>query len=130
MLLRRIATRASRCPCDNPRRPTTPPADRRAAAPWCRGGRGRWRSAATRAARSACPRWCGVYGLKPTHGLVPYTGILPIEVTIDHCGPMANSVEDVARLLSVIAGPDGLDPRQIGTRTNRLLKASGEACAG
>ena len=27
--------------------------------------------------------WCGVYGLKPTHGLVPYTGIMPIELTID-----------------------------------------------
>ncbi|MFQ5567302.1 MAG: amidase [Paracoccaceae bacterium] len=61
--------------------------------------------------------WCGVYGLKATHGLVPYTGILPIELTIDHCGPMANSVADVAQLLSVIAGTDGLDPRQIDTKT-------------
>lgn len=65
--------------------------------------------------------WCGVYGLKPTHGLVPYTGILPIELTIDHCGPMANSVADVAQLLSVIAGPDGLDPRQIDTQTQDYM---------
>ena len=56
--------------------------------------------------------WCGVYGLKPTHGLVPYTGIYTIEASIDHCGPMADTVEDCARLLSAIAGPDGLDPRQ------------------
>jgi amidase len=67
--------------------------------------------------------WCGIYGLKPTHGLVPYTGVFPIELTLDHCGPMANSVDDVALLLSVIAGPDGLDPRQIGTRTQDYIKA-------
>ena len=57
--------------------------------------------------------WTGVYGLKPTHGLVPYTGVFPIELTFDHCGPMAGTVEDVALLLSVIAGEDGHDPRQI-----------------
>ena len=57
--------------------------------------------------------WTGVYGLKPTHGLVPYTGAFPIELTLDHCGPMAGTVEDVALLLSVIAGEDGHDPRQI-----------------
>ena len=56
--------------------------------------------------------WCGIYGLKPTYGLVPYTGIFPIELTLDHTGPMARSVADVALLLEAIAGPDGLDPRQ------------------
>ena len=56
--------------------------------------------------------WCGVVGLKPTHGLVPYTGICALEASIDHCGPMGATVEDVARLLTVVAGPDGLDPRQ------------------
>ena len=55
---------------------------------------------------------CGCYGLKPTYGLVPYTGIFPIENTIDHTGPMAASVEDVALFLEVIAGKDPLDPRQ------------------
>src|SRR5262244_608328 len=56
--------------------------------------------------------WCGICGLKPTYGLVPYTGIFPIELTLDHTGPMARTVADVALLLEVIAGPDGLDPRQ------------------
>jgi amidase len=56
--------------------------------------------------------WCGIYGLKPTWGLVPYTGAFPIETTLDHLGPMARSSRDVALMLSVIAGPDGLDPRQ------------------
>lgn len=58
--------------------------------------------------------WCGIVGLKPTYGLVPYTGVFPIEMTLDHTGPMARTVEDVALLLDVIAGPDGLDPRQNG----------------
>lgn len=57
--------------------------------------------------------WCGIYGLKGTHGLVPYTGVFPIELTLDHTGPMAATVEDVALLLTAVAGEDeGLDPRQ------------------
>jgi amidase len=56
--------------------------------------------------------WSGIVGLKPTHGLVPYTGAFPIEPTLDHLGPMGKRVADVALLLSVIAGPDGLDARQ------------------
>jgi amidase len=56
---------------------------------------------------------CGVYGLKPTYGLVPYTGCVPIDVSVDHLGPMGRRVEDLARLLEAIAGfDDGLDPRQ------------------
>jgi amidase len=67
--------------------------------------------------------WCGIYGLKGTHGLVPYTGVFPIELTIDHCGPMGASVEDVARLLTAIAGPDGADPRQNETVTQDYMAA-------
>lgn len=58
--------------------------------------------------------WSGVYGLKPTYGLVPYTGCATIEGTIDHAGPMANDAEGIARLLQAIAGTDPLDPRQRG----------------
>jgi len=56
--------------------------------------------------------WCGCVGLKPTFGLVPYTGIVGLGHTFDHVGPLARSVEDCARTLEVVAGPDGLDPRQ------------------
>lgn len=56
--------------------------------------------------------FCGVVGLKPTHGLVPYTGIIGIDPCIDHTGPMTRSVADCALLLEVLAGKDGLDPRQ------------------
>ena len=44
---------------------------------------------------------CGVVGLKPTHGLVPYTGAMSCEPTVDHLGPMAKNVKDVALLLEV-----------------------------
>jgi amidase len=56
--------------------------------------------------------WCGVVGLKPTHGLVPYTGIAGIDQTFDHAGPMARSVPDAAALLQAIAGRHESDPRQ------------------
>lgn len=53
----------------------------------------------------------GIYGLKPTHGLVPYTGLTALHPAIDHCGPMAGSLRDTALLLTVLAGYDGFDPR-------------------
>lgn len=56
--------------------------------------------------------FCGVYGLKPTWGLVPYTGIIGVDATIDHVGPLSTTVEASAAVLEVIAGEDGLDPRQ------------------
>ena len=56
--------------------------------------------------------FCGTVGHKPTHGLVPYTGAFPIENTIDHLGPITRTVQDAALLLEVLAGRDGLDPRQ------------------
>jgi amidase len=75
--------------------------------------------------------WSGVLGLKPTFGLVPYTGICALEASIDHCGPMGATVEDVARLLTVIAGRDGLDPRQpADIPTVDYLAAMGEGLRG
>ncbi|XP_072042895.1 amidase-like [Amphiura filiformis] len=57
--------------------------------------------------------WNGCVGLKPTWGLVPYTGAGSIEPSVDHLGPMARTVHDCALMLEVIAGyDDGLDHRQ------------------
>jgi amidase len=72
----------------------------------------------------------GLYGMKPTHGLVPYTGTMPIEATIDHVGPMTATVADNALLLEVIAGPDGLDPRQYNVRVDKYTAALGRGIAG
>jgi amidase len=56
--------------------------------------------------------YSGTVGHKPTHGLVPYTGAFPIELTLDHLGPITRTVADAALMLGVLAGADGLDPRQ------------------
>ena len=73
---------------------------------------------------------CGVYGMKPTHGLVPYTGVMPVEQTIDHVGPVTNTVADNALLLEVLAGEDGLDPRQYSPKTYRYTEALGRGAHG
>src|SRR4249920_3066007 len=74
--------------------------------------------------------WSGCYGMKATHGLVPYTGVMPIEATIDHTGPMTGTVADNALLLEVIAGADGLDPRQYNVRVDKYTAALGRGVAG
>lgn len=55
--------------------------------------------------------YCGIYGLKPTHGLVPYTGTANLFPMVDSIGPMASSVRDIALLLQTIAGYDGFDAK-------------------
>ena len=74
--------------------------------------------------------FCGVYGMKPTYGLVPYTGIMPLEVFVDHAGPMTNSVSDNALLLEVIAGKDDYDPRQSDVITHPYTQALGQDVKG
>ncbi len=69
--------------------------------------------------------WCGIYGMKPTTGLVPYTGILGFDPILDHAGPMTANVEDNAILLEVLAGADGLDPRQVNLRVGNYTGALG-----
>ena len=56
----------------------------------------------------------GVVGIKPTFGLVSRYGVVPISWTLDHLGPLARTVEDVAILLKAIAGPDPNDPFSAG----------------
>ena len=53
-------------------------------------------------------------GLKPTHGLVPFTGITSGDAIDDHAGPLARSVLDAARCLDALAGYDGIDDRSLG----------------
>ena len=52
---------------------------------------------------------CGVTGLKPSYGRVSLRGIVPFAWSLDHCGPLARTVEDAALLLQQIAGYDHLD---------------------
>jgi aspartyl-tRNA(Asn)/glutamyl-tRNA(Gln) amidotransferase subunit A len=53
--------------------------------------------------------YCGIVGLKPTYGLVPIKGILPLTLSLDHCGPMTRTVVDNAMMLNVMAGYDKYD---------------------
>ncbi len=71
--------------------------------------------------------WCGVVGLKPTHGLVPYVGISGIDQTFDHCGPIGRTAADVAALLQAIAGRDAGDPRQRDVPVSDYVAAVAEA---
>jgi aspartyl-tRNA(Asn)/glutamyl-tRNA(Gln) amidotransferase subunit A len=54
--------------------------------------------------------YCGIVGLKPTYGRVSRAGAMPLSWSLDHVGPMARTVRDVALLFQVIAGHDPLDP--------------------
>ena len=54
--------------------------------------------------------WCGLAGIKPTYGRVSRRGVFPLSWTLDHCGPLARSVEDAAIALQVMAGHDKHDP--------------------
>ncbi|TID13767.1 putative amidase protein [Venturia nashicola] len=57
---------------------------------------------------------CGCVGLKPTHGLVPYTGITSNDAINDHAGPLSLKVMDTALCLDAISGYDGIDDRSVG----------------
>ena len=53
--------------------------------------------------------YCGVIGIKPTYGLVPIRGIVPLAFSLDHCGPITRTVDDAALMLNQLAGYDRLD---------------------
>lgn len=57
----------------------------------------------------------GIAGLKPTYGLVSCRGVIPNSYSLDHCGPMAWTVEDCAIILQAIAGYDPRDPGSVSS---------------
>lgn len=52
---------------------------------------------------------CGIVGLKPTYGRISLYGVTTLSWSLDHVGPMAKTVADVASVLQAVAGPDPLD---------------------
>lgn len=70
---------------------------------------------------------CGVVGLKPTYGRVSRHGVTPLAWTLDHAGPMARTVRDVARLLGAIAGPDPKDPSSATEKVDDYEGGLGQA---
>jgi amidase/aspartyl-tRNA(Asn)/glutamyl-tRNA(Gln) amidotransferase subunit A len=53
---------------------------------------------------------CGVFGLKPTYGRLPRTGSYPFVASLDHLGPFARNVADLALGYDLLQGPDDDDP--------------------
>lgn len=74
--------------------------------------------------------YCGVVGLKPTYGRVSRHGIVPLAWTLDHPGPLARTVEDVAVMLEVLAGPDGQDPACSSQPVERWTQACRLSASG
>ncbi len=54
--------------------------------------------------------FCGVFAIKPSHGLISRAGVLTLSPKLDHMGAFARSLDDLALILDVIAGPDAADP--------------------
>ena len=64
--------------------------------------------------------WCGIYGFKPTHGLLSVEGVWPLAPSLDHVGPMAATARDCSLLFEVLGGPrltaaDAREPRVAGS---------------
>src|SRR5262245_17646925 len=66
---------------------------------------------------------CGIVGLKPTYGRVSRFGVTTLSWTLDHVGPMAKTVADVALMLKVIAGPDPRDRTAVAAPVGDYTKA-------
>jgi len=64
---------------------------------------------------------CSVVGLKPSYGRVSTRGVIPLSWNLDHVGPMARCVRDVAVLLQAIAGYDASDPYSINVPADDYL---------
>ena len=65
---------------------------------------------------------CGTVGLKPQWGRIPLDGVYPLCPTFDTAGPMANTVEDVAAMWSVLTGEPVSEPRLEGLTVGLLTK--------
>lgn len=66
---------------------------------------------------------CGIVGLKQTYGRVSRYGVTTLAWTLDHAGPMTNTVADAAAMLQVIAGPDPMDPSALNEPVPDYSKA-------
>jgi aspartyl-tRNA(Asn)/glutamyl-tRNA(Gln) amidotransferase subunit A len=73
---------------------------------------------------------CGIAGLKPTYGRVSLRGAIPLSWSLDHVGPMARTVGDLALMLEVIAGQDAGDPSSADVATDSYGREIEDGIAG
>lgn len=74
--------------------------------------------------------YCGTVGLKPTYGLVSRRGVFPLSYSLDHCGPLAWTVEDAAILMETVAGYDSQDPSSANVPLPDFRKRLNEGVKG
>lgn len=74
--------------------------------------------------------YCAIVGLKPTYGLVSIRGIIPLTLSLDHCGPMTRTVRDAAMMLNVLAGYDRLDIASVEHGTEDYVGALEQPVSG
>jgi Asp-tRNA(Asn)/Glu-tRNA(Gln) amidotransferase A subunit family amidase len=65
--------------------------------------------------------FCGIYGFKPTFGVIPRTGVLTQSSTLDTIGVFGRSIEDVALAADALQAHDARDPASLSTSHPRLL---------
>ena len=73
---------------------------------------------------------CGVFGLKPTYGRVSRAGVFPLAASLDHVGPFARSVHDLALAYDALQGPDPADPACSARPAARVLPELSRGTAG
>lgn len=73
---------------------------------------------------------CGIVGLKPTYGAVSLRGVMPLSWNLDHAGPMARRVRDVALLLQSIVGYDPKDPYSLQGKADNYTAQINEGVRG
>ncbi len=64
--------------------------------------------------------FCGVWGMKPSFGLIPVTGVCPFAHSLDHLGVFAQTPEDLALVIDAVSGDDGIDNASNGWAPSRL----------
>jgi Asp-tRNA(Asn)/Glu-tRNA(Gln) amidotransferase A subunit family amidase len=71
--------------------------------------------------------FCGVFGVKPSHGLISRAGALNLSRTLDHVGAFARSVDDIALILDVLVATDAADPNSRAYASPRFRQAAAVA---
>ncbi|MEO8027441.1 MAG: amidase [Bryobacteraceae bacterium] len=74
--------------------------------------------------------YCSIVGLKPTYGLVSIRGIIPLVVSLDHCGPMTRTVDDAAAMLNILTGYDRLDIASVEHAREDYVAAARQPVSG
>lgn len=73
---------------------------------------------------------CGVVGLKPTYGRVSLAGLMPLSPSLDHVGPIARTVRDVALFLAAMGGHDPADPSSVDAPMSDVVASLEASVAG